>query len=134
MGAAREKDQADFDLERFIDMFDDALRSQDPRVVDALRSLMMMVILTKPEARDPMADRNHGPLRRLYDDMNHVSRRLARLEEEVSRDRRAQEKAQWDSYGDIQKYTMTQASAQMAQDIDDQILKSIITTSKIKGL
>ena len=27
MSAAREKDQADFDLERFVDMFDEALTS-----------------------------------------------------------------------------------------------------------
>ena len=48
MSAAREKDQADFDLERFIDMFDEAVNSRDPRVVNALRSLMMIVTLTRP--------------------------------------------------------------------------------------
>ena len=47
MAAGREKDQADFDLERFIEMFDEALTSNDERVINALRSLMMMVILTK---------------------------------------------------------------------------------------
>jgi len=29
MGAAREPDRADFDLERFIEMFDEALTSKD---------------------------------------------------------------------------------------------------------
>ena len=48
MSAAREKDSADFDLERFVDMFDEALTSQDPRVMDSLRSLMMIVTLTRP--------------------------------------------------------------------------------------
>ncbi len=83
MSAARDPDQADFDLERFIDMFDEALTSRDERVVNALRSLMMMVILTKPESRNPMADRNSGPLRRLYEDVNHLNRRLHSLEDEM---------------------------------------------------
>ena len=49
MSAAREKDQADFDLERFVDMFDTAMTSNDPRVVETLRKLMMIVALTRPE-------------------------------------------------------------------------------------
>ena len=62
MSAAREKDQADFDLERFVDMFDEAMTSRDPRVMDALRGLMMMVTLTRPESRDSgLHDRNAGP-------------------------------------------------------------------------
>ena len=84
MSAAREKDQADFDLERLVDMFDEAMTSQDPRVVNALRSLMMIVTLTRPESRDSgLHDRNSGPLRRLYEDVGHLTSRLYRLEEEV---------------------------------------------------
>jgi hypothetical protein len=84
MSAAREKDQADFDLERFVDMFDEALISRDPRVMDALRGLMMMVTLTRPESRDSgLHDRNSGPLRRLYEDVNHLNRRLHSLEDDV---------------------------------------------------
>ena len=83
-GAAREKDQADFDLERFIDMFDEALTSKDERVVSALRSLMMMTILTKSETYGtPARDRTHGPLRRLYEDLGHLNSRLSRAEEEI---------------------------------------------------
>lgn len=85
MGAARMMDQSDFDLERFIGMFDEALTSKDPRVIDALRSLMMMVILTKPETNGPAVDRQQGPLRRLYTDVNNLARRLNSLEEEVQR-------------------------------------------------
>ena len=80
MGAAREKDQADFDLERFIDMFDEALTSNDERVINALRSLMMMVILTKPEGRKGATI---GPLRRVFDDQNNIIRRLERMESEM---------------------------------------------------
>lgn len=83
MGAAREKDQADFDLERFIDMFDEAMTSQDPRVIDTLRSLMMIVTLTRPESAGIPIDRNRGPLRRLFEDVNHLNRRLHTLEEEL---------------------------------------------------
>ena len=50
MSAARELDQSDFDLDRFVDMFDEALTSTDPRVVETLRKLMMIVALTRPES------------------------------------------------------------------------------------
>ena len=83
MSAAREKDQADFDLERFVDMFDEALTSQDPRVINALRSLMMIVTLTRPE-KSLMHDRREGPLRRLFEDMNHLNRRMHDMEEKVN--------------------------------------------------
>lgn len=95
MGAAREKDQADFDLERFIDMFDQALTSRDERVVDALRSLMMMVILTKPETHGLGHDRTRGPLRQLFDDVNHLHRKVDRLEHETQRAHREFIESQW---------------------------------------
>jgi hypothetical protein len=85
MSAARNPDQSDFDLERFINMFDEALTSRDPRVIDALRGLMMTVTLTRSETRDVMEDRRTGPLRRLMQDMNDLHRRIARLEENESR-------------------------------------------------
>jgi len=83
MGGAREKVQADFDLERFIDMFDEALTSRDERVVNALRSLMMMVVLTKPEGRDQAGDGDRGPLRQLFNDMHNLNRRMQRMEEDM---------------------------------------------------
>jgi hypothetical protein len=85
MNAARNPDQSDFDLERFINMFDEALTSRDPRVIDALRGLMMMVTLTRSETRDVMEDRRTGPLRRLLEDVNDLHRRIVRLEENESR-------------------------------------------------
>ena len=85
MSAAREADQSDFDLERFINMFDEALTSRDPRVVDALRGLMMTVTLTRSETRGVMEDRRGGPLRRLMQDVNDLHRRIVRLEENESR-------------------------------------------------
>jgi hypothetical protein len=85
MSAARDPDQSDFDLERFINMFDEALTSRDPRVIDALRGLMMTVTLTRSETRDVMEDRQRGPLRRLVEDVNDLHRRIAHLENTQSR-------------------------------------------------
>jgi hypothetical protein len=84
MSAARDPDQSDFDLERFINMFDEALTSRDPRVIDALRGLMMMVTLTRSETRDVMEDRRTGPLRRLVEDVNALHNRISRQEEILS--------------------------------------------------
>lgn len=81
---SREKTQADFDLERFIDMFDEAITSKDERVVNALRSLMMMVILTKSETHS-QSDRDNGPLRQLYDDLHNLNRRITSTEESIRR-------------------------------------------------
>jgi hypothetical protein len=137
MSAAREKDQADFDLERFVDMFDEALTSQDPRVMNALRSLMMMVTLTRPESRDSgLHDRNAGPLRRLHEDMNHLHRRIERMEEQLSRAERSQRPEQIDPYNyPWEKYSM-QTAASMASKIDQDLLNTlkIKAQDKIQGL
>ena len=126
MGAAREPDQADFDLERFVDMFDEALTSKDPRVMETLRSLMMIVTLTRPEARDPMSDRNAGPLRRLFDDMHQLHRRVSRMEEEQRDMQNRLTRDQFDknrvySWDNQDKYTMAGAG-KMAQQIDQDVL------------
>jgi hypothetical protein len=125
MSASREKDQADFDLERFVDMFDEALTSQDPRVMDALRSLMMMVTLTRPETKTEHS-RNHGPLRRLFEDMNHLNSRLHRMEDKVNamgRSSDSAEKYAYTHYPD-KKYAMT-ASQAMAAQIDQDVLNRV---------
>ncbi|WP_353479932.1 hypothetical protein [Haliscomenobacter sp.] len=84
MSASREKDSADFDLDRFIRMFDEALISEDPRVIDALRGLLMIVALTRPEARTSI---ERGPLRRLVNDVTNLNRRLGAVENRVLEDR-----------------------------------------------
>lgn len=117
MGAARELDQSDFDLERFIDMFDEALTSRDERVVNALRSLMMMVILTKPEARNPMGDRNAGPLRRLFDDMGHINRRVHHVEETLR-------EMQQSHYTSQQRYTWKDHEGDFKRLMQDEYFKT----------
>ena len=82
-GAMREKDAADYDLERFTEMFDQALTSSDPRVKNALRQLMMMVILTDTDDYEGRAKSKHGPLRRMQEDMRDQFRWIQRLEQEI---------------------------------------------------
>ena len=124
MGAAREPDQADFDLERFINMFDEAMTSKDPRVVETLRSLMMIVTLTRPETYNSN-ERRSGPLRRLFEDMNDLNRAVSRMQEEIqhlnNRFARAEQPYRWEAED---KYTIT-AAAQMAQQIDQDVLNKL---------
>ena len=113
-GSAREKTQADFDLERFINMFDDALTSTDPRVKNALQNLMMMVILTESDAP---GTRMVGPLRQLYEDVHTINRRLHRVEDNVQDLKRPPAE-------DYSKYTMKTAALR-AQSIDDDVMHQI---------
>lgn len=75
--AHREKDSADFDLEAFVELFDEALTSDDPSVQKTLQHLMTICALARNH--DGHGERR-GPLRRLYEDMNNINRRLERLE------------------------------------------------------
>lgn len=118
-GSAREKTQADFDLERFINMFDDALTSTDPRVKNALQNLMMMVILTESDAP---GTRMVGPLRQLYEDVHTINRRLHRVEDDVQ-DLKRPPATQWPAE-DYSKYTMKTAALR-AQSIDDDAMHQI---------
>ena len=77
MGAAREKDSADFDLESFIELFDEALTSDDPSLQKTLQHLMVICALARNHSGHSSRS---GPLRRLYDDQNNILRRLERLE------------------------------------------------------
>lgn len=80
-GAARNLDQADMDLQRAVDLFDTALTSKDERVVNALRSLMMIVALTDPETGEH--DRRTGPLRAMERDIDNMHSRIRSLEDNL---------------------------------------------------
>ncbi len=138
-GAAREKDQADFDLERFVDMFDEALTSKDPRVVNALRSLMMMVTLTRPEVNAAGLDnRATGPLRRMFEDMNHLNNRLHRVEHEVQQLKNQGREAiegynqAYKSDYPYEKFSMQEAkaAAQLAAQVDQDLLNTLKIRAK----
>lgn len=78
----REKTQADFDLERVVELFDRALTSKDERVVNALRSLLMIVALTDPDTPDQ--DLRIGPFRQLQEELEQLRRNVINLQMEVS--------------------------------------------------
>ena len=80
----RSLDQGDFDLETFIKMMDEAITSKDERVQNALRSLLMIVTLTRnADTELTPFETNQGPLRRMQEDLRDLSRRLRQLENEV---------------------------------------------------
>ena len=143
-GAAREAGQADFDLERFINMFDEAMTSKDPRVIETLRSLLMIVTLTRPEDHNHGIDRRTGPLRQMYDDVRQAHRRISDLEDMFKMMTRqisevgAEGARSWPEREELYKM---KAAAQMAQQIDHDVLRQLskqtnmaINGGQIKGL
>lgn len=143
MSAAREPDQADFDLERFVEMFDEALTSQDPRVMNALRSLMMIVTLTRPETSESAIGSKHGPLRRLFEDLNHLNRRMHSMEDEIQQLRRYASRVGAASPGlagaekyryDYKQYPNEKYALAAAQATAAQIDQSVLNQLKGAGL
>jgi hypothetical protein len=118
----RETDQADFDLDRFIDMFDEAMTSKDPRVIETLRSLLMIVTLTRPESTGKH-DRQSGPLRRLFENMHDLNRSMSQMQDELrsvaNAVKRGSQPYRWEAED---KYTLA-AAKQMAQSIDADLIK-----------
>lgn len=78
----RDKDQADFDLETFVDLFDTAISSDNPAVQRALKNLLMIAALVNAENTE--AGMQQGPLRRVIEDQKHIIRRLNELETKSS--------------------------------------------------
>lgn len=74
----REKDQADFDLETFVDLFDTAMSSDNPAVQRALKNLILISAMVN--AQQNLEGLRKGPLRRVVDDINNITRRLNQLE------------------------------------------------------
>lgn len=80
--ASREKDQADFDLEQFVDLFDTAMSSDNPAVQRALKNLLLIAAMVNAE--DAEAGMRQGPLRRVLEDQKTIIRRLNDLEQNNS--------------------------------------------------
>jgi hypothetical protein len=85
MMAIKIEGQGDFDLDTLFELMDEALTSKDERVQNALRSLLMIVTLTRTREDGDMAinDRAHGPLRQMQQDLNDINRRLYQLQDEL---------------------------------------------------
>ena len=78
MMAMREKDQADFDLETFVDLFDTAISSDNPTVQRALKNLILVSSIVN--AQENSEGLRKGPLRRLVEDMQALHKRIGNLE------------------------------------------------------
>lgn len=78
---SRNKDQSDFDLDTFIDLFDEALASDDPRVKRTLQDLLIITALVRSsENHQQDLFERKGPLRRLFDDVHNLNRKLQEIE------------------------------------------------------
>jgi hypothetical protein len=134
MGAAREPDQADFDLERFINLFDEAMTSKDPRVMETLRSLMMIVTLTRPETPNEQG-RNRGPLRRLFEDMNDLNRAVSRMQDEIqhlnNKFARAEQPYRWEIEDKYSMATTSKVAQQIDQDVLNQLKQQQVQAAKV---
>ena len=82
--SSREKTQADFDLEKMFEYIDEALTSKDERVQSALRGLLTIIELTRTQDDGRMAvETRLGPLRRMQEDLENITRRLNNLESQM---------------------------------------------------
>ena len=83
--SSRMKEQADFDLERVMDLFDTALTSNDERVQSALRQLLTIVALTQTQEDGNMAiSERYGPLRQMQEDIRNLGNTIHRMESELN--------------------------------------------------
>lgn len=78
MSEMREKDQSDFDLETFVDLFDTAMTSDNPAVRKAFKNLLMISAIVNSER--PASGLRTGPLRRVIDDIQNLNRRIGQIE------------------------------------------------------
>lgn len=76
--ASREKDQADFDLETFVDLFDTAMSSDNPAVQRALKNLILISAMVN--AQQNIESLRKGPLRRVIEDIQTLNKRISNLE------------------------------------------------------
>ena len=74
----REKDQADFDLETFVDLFDTAISSDNPTVQRALKNLILISAMVN--AQENPEGLRRGPLRRVIEDIQALNKRISNLE------------------------------------------------------
>jgi|APCry1669189567_1035234.scaffolds.fasta_scaffold60644_2 hypothetical protein len=77
----REKDQADFDLERFVELFDECMTSTNPAVQKAFKNLLFVASIAHSDTKNLPATK--GPLRRLVDDIGNLNRRIERVENRI---------------------------------------------------
>ena len=82
--AVRERDQADFDLERFVELFDECMTSDNPAVKKAFNNLLLVASIANSDTRNLPV--RQGPLRRVFEDQRDIIRRIERLEDKMLRE------------------------------------------------
>jgi hypothetical protein len=81
MSSAADRSNTDLNLDQVIDLFDTAITSKDPRVVDALRSLLVIAALTAPADPEKLGD--IGPFRHMERQLDTMHNRVRSLEDTV---------------------------------------------------
>jgi hypothetical protein len=66
----------EFDLEKFVDMFDTAMDSNNPTVQKCFNNLLMVVALAHAEDKE----KHIGPLRKLVDEIKDLQNRMSYIE------------------------------------------------------
>jgi|688.fasta_scaffold30275_16 hypothetical protein len=66
----------EIDLEKFVDMFDTAMNSDNPAVKRCFNNLLMVVALAHAEDKEKQL----GPLRKLVNDVTELNSRMATIE------------------------------------------------------
>lgn len=77
-----DENNSDFDLEKFVDLFDTAMSSTNPAVQRAFKNLLLVsTIVDSDKTKESIVT---GPLRRLVEDVKHLSSRVQTLEYKVT--------------------------------------------------
>lgn len=76
--AFQEKEPSEYDLEKFIELFDEALTSNDPRIKKALSHLLTITTLITSSTN--LVENKIKPLRKLFDDYYDLQRRITKIE------------------------------------------------------
>lgn len=73
------RENEEIDLKRMLELFDAALASEDPRIKEQLRKLLLVVALIEPDVT-PGNTQQRGPLSTLYSRIYELEDRLRRIE------------------------------------------------------
>jgi len=115
--SSREKDQADFDLERFVELFDECMTSENPAVQKAFKNLLLVASISHSDTkRFPVTK---GPLRRLVEDLHHINRRVGQLEDRMLREAPSRNEI------DIEKMSALQQAQIAPMYVSPQVLEKI---------
>lgn len=73
-----DENDSDFDLEKFVDLFDTAMTSTNPTVQRAFKNLLLVSTIADSKPHDKVISK--GPLRKLVEDVKQLTARVSTLE------------------------------------------------------